>query len=377
MSGEDMKGGLSAPVATREFLAGLKGEDLLRWRTADVPGRPSAEARGIDLPYPFGWYVMCYSQDLAVGEVKPLHYFGRELALWRGEDGRPRMLDAYCRHLGAHMGYGGRVKGNLLECPFHAWRYEGDGTVREIPYARVIPPQAKRECVRHWPMDEKNGYVWAWYHPDGVAPLWEVEHFPECSDTEWTPFEKHEWYVYCPLQTMAENGVDVAHFRYIHGTASYPDWEVKMEGHKRSAAVNAKMETPRGTVDGTSAYGVIGPGQPWTRFTGIAETLLVTGCTPVEKDCVHLRFSFTQKRSTKEGPLAGVSAALIKDICRQLDQDKVVWDRQMHRGQPLLCDGDGPIPAFRDFFSQFYAEWNREGGPKVVAPKRMARKAGG
>lgn len=375
MVGEDMKGGLSTPVATREFLDTLKGEDLLRWRTAPVEPRASAEGRGIDLPYPFGWFVMCWSDDLKVGEVKPLHYFGRELALWRGEDGRPRMLDAYCRHLGAHMGYGGRVKGNLLECPFHAWRYEGDGTVREIPYAKVIPPQAKRECVKHWPTAERNGYVWAWYHPDGIAPLWEVEAFAECSDPEWTPFEKYEWYVYAPLQTIAENGVDVAHFRYIHGTASYPDWEVKMEGHKRSAQVNAKMETPRGTVDGTIAYGVIGPGQSWTRFTGIAETLLVSGSTPVAKDVLHLRFSFTQKKSTKEGPQAGVSRALIKDICRQLDQDKVVWDRQMHMNQPLLCDGDGPIPVFRDFFSQFYAEWNRGGGPKVVAGKTIARKA--
>ena len=35
----------------------------------------------------------------------------------------------------------------------------------------------------------------------------------------------------------------------------------------------------------------------WTRFTGICETLLVTGCTPVERDVLHLRFAFTQPRS--------------------------------------------------------------------------------
>jgi hypothetical protein len=40
-----------------------------------------------------------------------------------------------------------------------------------------------------------------------------------------------------------------------------------------------------------------------------------------------------------------------------------------------LCDGDGPIPAFRDFFSQFYAEWHRADGPKVVPARRMERKA--
>jgi hypothetical protein len=119
----------------------------------------------------------------------------------------------------------------------------------------------------------------------------------------------------------------------------------------------------------------VGPGQPWTRFTGICETLLVTGCTPVEKDTVHLRFAFTQQRADRDGARAGVARAIIKDICRQLDQDKVVWDRQHHVARPLLCDGDGPIPAFRDFFSQFYAEWHRADGPKVIPARRMERKA--
>jgi hypothetical protein len=70
-----------------------------------------------------------------------------------------------------------------------------------------------------------------------------------------------------------------------------------------------------------------------------------------------------------------VARAIIKDICRQLDQDKVVWDRQRHIARPLLCDGDGPIAAFREFFSQFYAEWHRESGPKVMSAKRMQRRA--
>ena len=265
MNDDANRGGLSNPVATREYLANLKGEELLRWRTAAYPGRPSAAERGIDLPLPFGWFAICYSDELGAGQVKPVRYFGRDLALWRGSDGRPRMLDAYCRHLGANMAFGGRVRGDYLECPFHSWRYDGTGVVREIPYAKVIPPQARRECVRHWPTEEKNRFVWAWYHPDAAAPLWAVEEFPETTSAEWTEYEKHEWLVYCPLQTMAENGVDVAHFRYIHGTASYPDWEVKMEGHRRETTVSAKMETPRGTVDGAIRAGVVGPGQPWPR----------------------------------------------------------------------------------------------------------------
>jgi len=364
------------PNAARARPAQLQGEELIAWRTAAQPRRAAPAARGIDLPLPFGWFVLCYSEELAAGEVKALRYFGRELVLWRGADGQARMLDAYCRHLGAHMAHGGRVRGDYLECPFHAWRYDGTGVVREIPYARVLPPQARRECVRHWPVVEKNRFIWGWYHPRQLAPQWEVEEFPETSSPEWTEYEKHEWLVYCPLQTMAENGVDVAHFRYVHGTASYPDWEVTLAGHRRETTVQARMQTPRGEVDGTIRAGVVGPGQPWTRFSGICETLLVTGCTPVETDLVHLRFAFTQLRADRDGPRAGVARAIIKDICRQLDQDKVIWDRQRHLPRPLLCDGDGPIVAFRQFFAQFYAERQAADAPRpLVAPRRLKRRA--
>ena len=57
---------------------------------------------------------------------------------------------------------------------------------------------------------------------------------------------------------------------------------------------------------------------------------------------------------------------MIKDICRQLDQDKVVWDRQMYRTDALLCDGDGPIAAFRQYYRQFYAELPQDDGTPVV-----------
>lgn len=93
---------------------------------------------------------------------------------------------------------------------------------------------------------------------------------------------------------------------------------------------------------------------------------MVAGITPVAPDCTHVRFAFTQLKSAIGGPSAGVARAMIKDICRQLDQDKVVWDRQRYRPDALLCDGDGPIAAFRKYYRQFYAEWPAEDGSGEV-----------
>ena len=60
---------------------------------------------------------------------------GLNLAVFRDEHGVAHALDAYCPHMGANLGAGGRVKGNCLECPFHAWRFRGDdGKCTHIPY---------------------------------------------------------------------------------------------------------------------------------------------------------------------------------------------------------------------------------------------------
>ncbi|MHB9879316.1 Rieske 2Fe-2S domain-containing protein [Pacificimonas sp. ICDLI1SI03] len=328
--------------------------------TATATRTLSAEERGITLPLPFGWYVVEYGEDLAVGEVKAIRYFGKELVLWRGEDGQARMLDAYCRHLGAHLGHGGRVEGNAVVCPFHAWAYDERGTVVDIPYSKSIPPQVKRPCMRTWPVVERNRLIWAWYHPEGADPMWEVETLPEATDPSWSEWQRREWHVNVHIQDMAENGADTAHFRYTHGTADFPDQKSEFDGHVLRTLISAKMETPRGTVDGAIRAVSVGPGQSWTRFTGISETLLIAAVTPVDIDMVHVRFNFSQPKEQAEGPGARVAAAIIADVNKQLEQDKRIWEHKIYEPRPILCQGDGEIDRWRRFYSQFYAEPKRE-----------------
>lgn len=372
---EQEKPRLQAPVAVWQVLEGLKGQELTDWRMRVVKNEASREDRNLDkLPMPFGWFMLEYSEDLAVGEVKPLYYFGQDLVLWRGEDGKARLMGAYCKHLGAHMGHGGRVKGNNLECPFHAWEYDEEGAVVHVPYAKKIPPSAARKCKTQWPVVEVNKQIMTWYHPFDEEPKWDPVAFDQVYDEDWSDYDKHEWIVYGPVQNMAENGVDSAHFKYIHGTHSFPDYDIQFEGHERTASVEAKMMTPRGEVDGKISYGTTGAGQAWTKFEGISETLMVAGITPIDQDRTHIRFAFTQPKSEAEGPSANLARALRKEICKQLDQDKVVWDRQRYTTKPSICDGDGPILAFRKFFAQFYAEWEDDG--KNITSLKTGRKAG-
>ena len=349
--------GPSSPVAVASAFHDMTPEERARWRMADGPRRPSVAERNLDIPFPYGWYPALLSEELGKGEVKPLRYFGRDLVIWRGEDGIARMLDAHCRHLGAHMGHGGRVAGNQLECPFHAWRYDGEGVVHEIPYAKAVPVRLSKPCAHQWAVCESNRLIWFWYHPLGARPQWEVETFPETSNPDWTPYEVHEWRVFGSLQNMAENGVDTAHFRYVHGTATFPTSEMIWDGTRRTSVIEAGLDTPNGRAPIKIVASQFGPGQSATRFTGIAETLLVAAVTPVEKDEVRVRFCFTQPKKQATDLATMVAQGFIHEVCRQLDQDKVIWDRQRYLARPVICDGDGPILRFRKWYSQFYAEW--------------------
>ena len=60
-------------------------------------------------PVPYGWFQVGWATDVAIGETKPLRYFGKHLVLWRDEDGGVHVQDAFCPHLGAHLGHGGKV----------------------------------------------------------------------------------------------------------------------------------------------------------------------------------------------------------------------------------------------------------------------------
>jgi phenylpropionate dioxygenase-like ring-hydroxylating dioxygenase large terminal subunit len=189
-----------------------------------------------DFPIPFGWYAVSLSRDLAVGEVKPLHYLGKELVLFRTESGEAKLLDAYCPHLGAHIGHGGKVKGEHVACPFHGWEFNGEGVCKHIPYAKNMPPRADGKQTLHaYPVQEQNSVVWAWYHPDCVAPLFELDVVPEVGDPGWTDFRVYEWTINTVIQEAAENAADAAHFVYVHTAKDIPRGEITHEGHRRFA----------------------------------------------------------------------------------------------------------------------------------------------
>lgn len=301
--------------------------------------------------YPNGWFCVAYSDELPPGASKPLRYFGKDLVLFRTEGGEAKLLDAHCPHLGAHLGHGGKVKGDCIECPFHAWKFDGAGTCVEVPYAKKIPPRAQ---IATWHLREVNGMIMTWHHNAGAPPAWEVPALPEFGHADWTTYEKRSWKIRTHNQEMAENSVDSAHFLYLHGTQEMPETHAEANDHVLHATSTTVMKTPQGKVKGSIEVFVHGFGFTTTRFRGLVETLLVSSATTIDEDFVELRFAFTVKKLVNEGVTSTVGAAFQREIGRQLEQDIPIWENKVYIHPPVLVDGDGPIGLFRRWAKQFY-----------------------
>ena len=307
-------------------------------------------------PVPFGWFCVGYPEDFPVGQPKALFYFERHLVAWRDEAEQLHVQDAFCPHLGAHLGHGGTVEGCEIVCPFHGWKFDGEGANTEIPYSERVN---KKGSLRTFPVAERNGTAMVWYHPDpDVAPQWEIPDLPEFNgDPAWSTVIRTEHTVDAPWQEMAENGVDSAHFRYVHNTAEVPVMETYETGFPGTQMRSSqKFPTPRGIMEGRIDSEQIGPGVAVVRFSGIVDTMSYAVTTPIRRDQCITRFNFRFKTMGDEETTRNVGKAFVAEVDKQFLEDKPIWEHKAHLVRPALADNDGPFMKFRKWAAQFYAE---------------------
>jgi nitrite reductase/ring-hydroxylating ferredoxin subunit len=308
------------------------------------PSTPRVRVRTVrdrfPFPIPNGWFVVALSSDLDAGAVQALHYFGRDLALFRAHDGSARLVDAYCAHLGAHLAVGGRVEGDCIRCPFHGWAYDGaSGACTDIPYggSERIPPKAR---VRAYPVVERGGAIWAWHHLRGEEPFYELPHVPELDEasSDWTSPMLREFWISTSCQEMAENNHDFSHFRYVHGTDAIPVAEERIEGtYKFVRNPGLERET-------------FGLGLGVVRIP--RSLTFVSSVTPVDEDNVHVRWFFTVPVSSRPG-----SAEFFADeFTAGVTQDIPIWENKIYRRLPVLTKSESGIVAHRNWSKQFYSD---------------------
>jgi len=299
--------------------------------------------------FPMGWYSVARSHELQVGEVKRVHAFDRELALYRTRSGVPVLQDAFCPHLGAHLGVEGRVVGESLRCPFHGWRFDTSGQCVEIPYCSEIPERAR---IRMWPTQEKNGEIYIWFHPENSEPQYPLPDLVELDDDKWTPARYAEFEVPAHIQDIAENSCDPVHFQYVHKTPDTPPSEVTIDADGR--ILHLRTDASQTAHPHHLHATVYQPGLALVRtsYAPEAEMVVYNSSQPIDSHTTLLRWTLCVRREIED--LAGDD--VMNGIIAGISQDYPIWANKVHKHRPVFCREDKTLVMFRKWVRQFYID---------------------
>jgi phenylpropionate dioxygenase-like ring-hydroxylating dioxygenase large terminal subunit len=160
------------------------------------------------------WYAA--APGAAVTADKPLRVrmLGQHFTLFRDAAGKARCVSDICVHRGASLARG-RVKGDSVECPYHGWKFNGEGTCTRIPSLGAGAKFPARAKIDGYPTEERYGLVFAFLGdlPEAERPpLLEV---PEWGQDGWRCINlEYRWSA--NWERSIEAALDPAHAEFVH-----------------------------------------------------------------------------------------------------------------------------------------------------------------
>ena len=327
-------------------------------RQIEAEAAPSRFARG--------WHCLGLTREFGDGKPHAVTAFGKKLVVFRGENGRINVLDGYCRHMGGDLTQG-QVKGDEIACPFHDWRWGGDGRCTKVPYSRRVPRLARTAT---WTTLEQDGMLFVWNDPEGNPPPPEVAipAIEGANSDDWTDWHWYTTVVNTNCREIIDNVVDMAHFFYIHG-ALPTHFKNIFEGHVATqymtSAGRPDLADPAvsQTTGTTSVASYFGPAFMIDDLiyhypTGDHYSVLINCHYPIDANSFVLQYGIIVKKSHALSADAAMEAAVtLGDFIKLgFEQDVEIWKNKARIDNPLLCEEDGPVYQLRRWYQQFYVD---------------------
>jgi len=213
------------------------------------------------------WYAAEWGKNLKDRPLKR-KILGQDLVLFRDSEGQAHCLSNTCSHRGGSLGNGQVVDGNI-ECPYHGWRYGGDGKCTRIPAIGKSAKPISRAKVDAYPVQEKYGLIFAF-----LGDLPEQQRPPLMNVTQWgDPNYRFTFFdntIKANYGLAMENGVDSSHTEFVHSG---------LMGYRGADRPTGEYVAPYGEVlDRGEWGGEMGadypPGPGWGKFRTIATKIL-------------------------------------------------------------------------------------------------------
>jgi Rieske 2Fe-2S family protein len=210
------------------------------------------------------WICVARGEEVAAsGDQKAISVGKEAVLLVRGEDGTVRAFSNVCRHRGHELlPCDSSVRGRAIVCPYHAWGYGLDGSLKAAPNFRDVPGFDRSEFpLLGIACEEWHGYVFLNMSGD-AAPVAEQLSSLEpivaaYNIADLVTKDRHEYVVDSNWKILSENYAECYHCPSIHPelcAVSPPDSGGDYEGE--GAWVGGWMELIEGgqtmSLDGAS-----------------------------------------------------------------------------------------------------------------------------
>ncbi len=315
-----------------------------------------------------GWHCLGREIDFTDGTPHSVEAFGGKLVVWSDTHGDLNVLDGYCRHMGGDLTRG-TVKGDEIACPFHDWRWGGDGKCKAIPYARRVPLRAR---TQKYATVIRNGLVMIWHDPEGAEADLEALP-PELPGIGTEAYTDWTWNVLdvptAHCREIVDNVVDMAHFFYIH--FAFPtSFRNVFEGDQ---ATQFMESTGRPDMQ-AQGYGdedlilkseatYFGPSfmVNWltTDYKGFLTNVVLINChIPTGPSSFKLQYGLCVEKpdGLDEKTALYIASKYSEMFGDGFMQDVNIWLNKASVQNPLLCEEDGPVYQLRRWYEQFYVD---------------------
>lgn len=141
------------------------------------PGSEVQRQGGVSLGQGFvwnSWYVAAVSGDLTAGDLLARRILDIRVLLGRTSSGEAWALNDRCPHRAVPLSAGRTVRDDrgedLIECPYHGWRFRTYGVCASVP--ANVDPDFTVETIRVsvFRVVEAQGLIWIWMTRDGAEP---------------------------------------------------------------------------------------------------------------------------------------------------------------------------------------------------------------
>lgn len=245
------------------------------------------------------WYLAAPSKKIKKNKMLSVEIMAEPILFFRDSKNQVHAVRDICPHRGIPLKFG-QIVNDMVECPYHGWKFDGQGTCREIP---SLTEGQQLDCtkikVKSYEVKEQYGAIWVYIgdvknKPNQLPLPPQLAGFDLNAKPNYTVAVQFP----CHIDHAVIGLMDPAHGPYIHKSWFWRSSKSAYAKKKEFGPVDFGFQMKRHKPSSNSkAYKILG-GQPTTEITftipgtrvehiqvGKKSFYSVTALTPISETC--------------------------------------------------------------------------------------------